>query len=130
MALLSFDQIAESEDVTEEDITIPEWGGEVRVRSLTRRQMKDITKAAQRRVGKRIDWQADVFEKGVFFYGLVHPQIDEEKYEVLLNKNQGPMQKIMDAILRISKMVDDEEEANEEATAEEAKFSERSGPVS
>lgn len=123
--LLSFEQIAAVDDITEEVIEIPEWKGAVKVRSLTRQQVKEISKAATKRLSKnKTEFQADVFEKGLVFFGLVHPQITEEQYEVLLRKNQGPMQRIVSKIMEISNMNDDEETAEAAEKAEEGLFSE------
>jgi len=131
MALLSFEQIRDSDDVTEENVFIKEWGGEVRVRSLTRRQVKDITKAATKSVGKgKREIDSDIFEKGLLFYGLVHPQLSEDELEALLGKNAGPFQKMLNKIMELSKLGDDEEEAAESLAVEEGTFPERSRFVS
>lgn len=130
MALLSFEQIAAVEDVEEEIVPVPEWGGEVKVRGLTRREVKDITRLSTKTKGRNTSIDSSIFEKGIVFFGLVHPQIDENQYEVLLNKNAGGLQKVVDAIMRLSKMTDDEEEAENGLKREEGTFPQRLGSVS
>jgi hypothetical protein len=129
MALLSFEEIAKTDDVSEEIIPISEWNGEVKVKALTRRQIKDVVRVATKKVGKDREIQADVFEKGIIFYGLVHPKITEDQYEVLLEKNTAGLQKILDAIMRLSKMTD-EENADAQDKEEEGRFLGGTGSIS
>src|SRR5690348_975008 len=112
MALLSVADIAAAEDIEEEIISIPEWGGEVKVRGLSRREVKEITRLATKKNGAVTTIDSGIFEKGIVFYGLAHPQITEAEYEVLLNKSAGGLQKVVDAVMRLSKLSDSEEEAD------------------
>lgn len=55
MPLLSRDQILGAQDLTFEDVAVPEWGGEVRVRMLTGSERDAFEASTIIRRGKRVD---------------------------------------------------------------------------
>jgi hypothetical protein len=53
VALLSADQILAAEDRTYEDVPVPEWGGEVRLRSLSGAERDEYEQGLVRQVGNK-----------------------------------------------------------------------------
>jgi len=51
MALLSTDQILGADDLATEDVSVPEWGGEVRIKTLTGKQ-RDKFESSMVRINK------------------------------------------------------------------------------
>ena len=64
---LTFDEILAAEDISEESLDIPAWKGKVKIRSITKRQMRDIKKAARTDDGE-VD--NDQMEKAIFIAGF------------------------------------------------------------
>jgi hypothetical protein len=95
--ILSLDEILDAADVSERELPIPEWGGYVVVRSVTKREMDEIKKRCKD-VNDELD--EDAVEKALVITGLVNPKIDDAGYERLLDKSMGAMQKISSAIVK------------------------------
>jgi hypothetical protein len=54
MALLSKDQVWQADDITFEDVPVPEWGGEIRIRGLAGDERDDFeAKSLVKRKGAR-----------------------------------------------------------------------------
>lgn len=100
MAILTKQQIKDVEDITQEEISVPEWGGEVVIRSISKRQMRDMKKRIRNKDGE-VD--EDELEKEIFLSGVVDPQFDREDYEWLLDKSMSAMNNVTQAILGASK---------------------------
>lgn len=103
MAILSLAEIMEADDVTEKTVPVPEWGGEVIVKSLSHRAMREIRKSLSVE-GEDDDVDENELEKWVFVKGMVSPTVTPEEYERLMDKSTGAIQKVLTAILGSSKM--------------------------
>lgn len=101
MAILTFENIMEADDITEKEVPVPEWGGSVVVRSITHRQMNDIKNAAK---GEEVD--DDFVQRQVILKGLVQPRLTEEQVEKLWDKNTRPVMTILNEVLGQSKTGD------------------------
>lgn len=110
--VLSLDMIREAKDVTEKNISVPEWGGDVIVRSITKRQMKDIKNNAKSSDGGLDD---DEVEKQIFLAGLCQPAVSEEDYEWMQDKSASAMTKVLGGILGQSNMAKDSVKAAEKS---------------
>ena len=102
--VLSLAQIQEAKDVTETPVPVSEWGGDVIVRSVTKRQMKDIKNNSKGSDGELDD---DEVEKQIFIAGMVNPLVSEEDYEWMQDKSASAFTKVMKAILGVSGLSDD-----------------------
>jgi len=102
--ILSLEQIREAKDVTETTIPVSEWGGDVVVRSVTKRQMKGSKNTAKGSDGELDD---DEVEKQIFLAGMINPSITPEDYEWMQDKSASSMTKVMKAIIGVSGMGDD-----------------------
>lgn len=110
--ILTLDDIKEAEDVTERTVPVPQWGGSVIVRSITKRQMRVIKAQSRDKDG---DLQEDEVEKQLFLQGLVSPAVTEEDYEMFLDKSSAAVDTITKAIIGTSKL-DDEAVTKQEKT--------------
>jgi hypothetical protein len=106
MNILDIRSIIEAQDVTEKVLPIPEWGGAVRVKSISHRTMRDIKKALEQEhtIDGETDVPEDELEKWILIKGMVEPQISEEEYELLLDKSYGAIQKVLMGIMGSSKL--------------------------
>jgi hypothetical protein len=102
--ILSLNEILAVEDVTERTVPVPQWGGSVVVRSITKRQMKEIKEQSRDNDG---ELQEDLVEKAIFMHGLINPEVDEAGYEKLLDKSAAAVDTITKAILESSKLTED-----------------------
>lgn len=99
--ILSVDAIKEAADVTESVIPVPEWGGSVRIRSITKREMNDIKSKSRDAQG---DIDEDQMEKWIFLTGLKEPAFEETDYEWLLDKSFTALTNITKAIMKGSNL--------------------------
>lgn len=114
MAILSLDEIINNNDITVKEHNVPEWNGSVKIRSISKRQMRDIKNSSRDEATGEIN--SDLVEKQVFMHGMVEPEVDDDKYEVLLDKSSSAMDGILKAILENSNLTGDKGLKKEEAT--------------
>lgn len=114
MAILTFDEILDKEDITIKEHYVKEWDGEVKIRSISKRQMREIKNQARNPQTDDID--SDLVEKQVFLHGLVEPAVSEEQYEVMLDKSASAMDGILKAILENSNLTGEKGLKKEERT--------------
>jgi hypothetical protein len=108
--ILSLDEILAAEDVTERTVPVPQWGGSVKVRSITKRQMRDIKENSRDADG---EIQEPLVEKEIFMAGLIEPAVDDAAYEKLLDKSAAAVDTITKAILESSKLTEGAVKAKE-----------------
>lgn len=99
--LLTVDEILTAPDLTEKRVEVPEWGGSVKVRSLTKGQQHAIRQAARRSDGE-ID--SDYVEILMFVEGVIEPRFDLKQAALLKDKNAGAVDRVLAVILEISGM--------------------------
>lgn len=102
---LSVDDILAANDAVEEDVEMPEWGpnGRVRVKGLTKRQQVDIRRAAM--VAGEVD--PEKVQMGIWQQGVIEPRFPDEALGPLFDKSAGPVDRVLAVILRLSGMEDD-----------------------
>lgn len=98
--LLSADDILAWQDLVDEEVFVPEWGGTVKVRGLTRAQVYQMQKDAT--VGKTVDGQRS--DMLMLVAGIVEPKFTEDQGAQLMGKSAGATQRLLDAIMRLSGM--------------------------
>lgn len=103
MAILSVAEIMQVQDITEQEVPVPQWGGSVIVRSISHREMREIKKKIAASTGEDGEVNEDDVEKYVLLKGMINPTISEEEYEHLLEKSTQAITTILTAILSTSK---------------------------
>lgn len=96
--ILTVEEILEANDLPEETLSIPEWGGEVVVRGLSRGEAW-----AAREEGRRDgDFDMLAFELNVFLHGVVNPKFSKKHFGQLKCKSQAAMERVTNKILAMS----------------------------
>lgn len=101
---LSLEEILSANDVIEEDFPVPEWGGKVRIRSLTVGQSLEITNMSRVTGGRNSQPVVDT-RKALFLTmvkGVVAPVIDANFIERMMDKNSGVILRIVSRINELS----------------------------
>lgn len=108
MAILSVDQILAVDDIPTEVVSVPEWGGEVRVKGLSRAAFDKITKASEIIIpptgpGQQPQTGRDdeKFSEQLFLACVVEPQFDEAHLEMLKDKSVAALNRVYEAIGRV-----------------------------
>lgn len=107
--ILSLDELVAADDSTYETVEVPEWGGSVRLRSLTKQQQYDIRRQAM--VGGEVD--VTRVELLALLACMEEPKLSEEHIGVLQEKNAMVVNRLLKRVARLAGL--DEEEAVKEA---------------
>lgn len=118
MSLLSRDQILGADDRTYEVVSCPEWGGEVRLRSLTGSERDEWENSLVRQVGKK--QVANMRNARAKLIALC--AVDEAGQPLfgpgdvikLGSKNAAPMDRLFEACQRLSGISDEDVKEMEE----------------
>lgn len=114
---LSADAILSAPDITEEDVPVPEWGGKVRVRALTRGEVHKIRYDARIPNTNPLqvdDAKADLF---TFIVGCVEPKFEPIQHTELAKKSAGAMQRVIGRIQTLSGMTSDAAKSGEDTAS-------------
>jgi hypothetical protein len=98
--ILSLDDIKKANDVTEEQIHIPEWDGDILIKSITYNELKKIRRASMRN-GERDE---DLMMQGVVMAGVVQPELLSADYRMLQERSASAMVRLFTAIMEKSKL--------------------------
>lgn len=123
MAILSFQNIIEAEDITEEVVPVPEWGGEVVVRSISYRKMGKLKEQVAKKQGKSgddVDVEGVDYERALLAAGLVEPEVTEDEAEMLMDKSASAVMKVLTAVMGSSKAEDDSVTKEEKSLSTES----------
>jgi hypothetical protein len=108
MAILSVDEILKADDIPSEVVAVPEWGGEVKVRGLSRATFDKITKASEVVIPATGPGQSPGvgrddarFSEQLFLACVVEPQFKEEHLSVLKEKSISALNRVYEAIGRV-----------------------------
>ena len=108
MAILSVEQILAADDIPSETVSVPEWGGEVKVRGLSRATFDKITKASEVVIPATGPGQSPGvgrddarFSEQLFLACVVEPQFKEEHLSVLKEKSISALNRVYEAIGRV-----------------------------
>ena len=109
--MLTVEQIMTANDIVERDVDVPQWGGTVRIRGLTKGQHQQLRKRATSR--SQVD--TDRLEMLLFSESVVEPRFTLEQAQSLRDKAAAPFERVMKAVLEINGLADG---AVEEAEAD------------
>lgn len=100
-AFLTVADILGAADLQEGTVDVPEWGGKVRIRQMTKATQANLRKQAT--VAGEVD--SDRLEVLMFINCVVEPQFDaEEHYEALRGKSGAAIDRVNKAILGLNGM--------------------------
>lgn len=109
--VLSFEEILAVDDDAEDDLYIPEWGGKIVVRGLSKNEFDFLRKQANRRDAR--GRKSEILEKEIIIAGMVKPPVNRANYELLKEKSAGVMVRILNEIYRKSGLEEEAERARE-----------------
>lgn len=96
--ILNAEEILSAADLEEKIVEVPQWGGAVKIRGLTKAQQQHIRRAAM--VGDSID--TDRLEMLMFIHCVVEPKFTEGQYDALRQKSAGAIDTVLNAIFELS----------------------------
>lgn len=97
---LTLDAIRDADDIERREMQIPEWGGTIELKALTKGEHQEARFASTKR--GQID--ADLLEINLLCAGVVDPVLTKEDAGILKRKNAGVLERIMREILKLSKL--------------------------
>lgn len=106
--LLTAEDILEAQDIQVEDVEVPEWGGHVRVMSLTGTERDELEEASLRAKakGKGREFNMRNFRARLVAASLVDGQnkkiFNMAQVERLGNKSSAALQRVFDVAMRLS----------------------------
>lgn len=109
--VLTFEEITAATDDEEEELYIPEWGGKVVIRGLSKREFDHMRKMATVRAAK--GRRNEILEMEMTCAGLVKPTVNAQKYQMLLDRNAGAMIRILNSIYKKSGLEREAEQTRE-----------------
>lgn len=95
---LTLEQIWEADDLKHETVDVPEWGGTIEIKPLTKGEHQEC----RRKSIKRGEVDPDLLELNLLCAGVVDPKLTQEDGERLKRKNAGTIERLLRDILRIS----------------------------
>jgi hypothetical protein len=102
--ILTADEILAAPDIEERIVDVPQWGGAVKIRSFSLKQVQDMRKASTglNPATNRVEVDNEELEARMFTAGMIEPAFTFKQYEQLREKSIGAIQTIMQAIMEIS----------------------------
>jgi hypothetical protein len=106
---LSLDAIHSVNDLLEEDVEVPEWGGVVRVRSLSLKEMRSIRRQITNPETGYVDESQGLAL--IAGYGLVQPAVGPEGAMALMEKNAAVIGRISGRVVKLTPIAKEAEAA-------------------
>lgn len=115
MRLLTAAEILAANDIVEEEVEVPEWGGAVRIRAFTKARQQELRRMATDPRTGRID--NEKLEMQIFIHGVIEPEFAPVQQTELRLKSAGAMDRVLTRIMAISGLtseaVDDAKKSDE-----------------
>lgn len=100
MKTLTLDELLAADDLREVSVEVPEWGGAVTIKALTKGQQQEARELA--RVAGEVDW--DRFEVQLVIASLIAPRVDQEHFELLRRKSARAMDRLLIAVRALNSL--------------------------
>lgn len=108
---LTIEQIRAVNDHQEVDVPVPEWGGKVRVRSLSTGEKQEFEQGMIKVKGKQRDVNLKNLRERLIVKALVQPRMTQTDIQMLSEKNALPVSRIYDVAAALSGLSDDDVES-------------------
>jgi hypothetical protein len=103
---LTIDQIVKASKVETEEFEVPEWGGTVLLRGVSKRDQEVIWKEAGSGSDDPTDMNTSLLNRLLLQHGMVDPVVDDKAYEQLSEGYAGTLDKIVLKIMKVSRFSD------------------------
>lgn len=110
MARLTREEILNAKDIEQEEVPVPQWGGDVLVQSLSGTKRAAIFKAC---MGKNGKMDSSKLYPMLMIDGVVDPQFTKADADALNEKNSGALEIVAKAIMKLSGISQDDVEEQE-----------------
>jgi len=114
VALLTREEILQADDLPVEDVDVPEWGGTVRVRTLSGAERDRFEGSITEQRGKKIKVKADNIRAKLVALSVVNekgqPVFDEGDVRQLGKKSAKALDRVFDVAQRLSGISDEDVE--------------------
>lgn len=98
--MLTVNDILTANDITEEVVEVPEWGGAVRVRAFTKAKQQQLrVMATDPRTG---ELDSEKLELQLFIHGVIDPEFQPIQATELRSKSAGAVDRVLKRIMAIS----------------------------
>lgn len=101
--ILTVEAILAAADTPEDTVSVPEWGGAVRVRGLTKHQQQDIRVRAT--VNGSVDEERS--QQLLWTEGVIEPRFTEDQMFALFEKQAGAVDRVLKRLLELSGMTEE-----------------------
>lgn len=108
---LTVGDILAADDITTEEVEVPEWGGTVTIQGFTKARQQQLRKMATDPRTGQLD--NEKLEMQIFIYGVIDPKFEPVQATELKEKSAGALDTVITRILAISGMT---RESVQEAT--------------
>lgn len=89
-AILTVDQIIEADDLLETVVEVPEWGGAVKMKQITRSTWNGLVDGAI----KGDEFDAELFDLNLLIATITEPKLTPDRAEQLRKKNAGVVRRL------------------------------------
>ena len=114
MGLLGRDDILQAQDLLFEDVAVPEWGGEVRVRTLTGAERDRFEESVIKRNGKNVDVILKNMRARLVALTLIDRKgeslFSEKDIQALGGKSGAALQRVFEVAQRLNGLSNDDVE--------------------
>lgn len=114
LSVVTRDQVKQADDLVDDYVDVPEWGGVVQIRSFTKGKQIEIDKRAT--VNEEVDPQ--LVQMYAFLEGVVDPEFELDDQEWLREKSAAAFDRVVTRIFELSAI------GRERAEEAEARFRE------
>lgn len=119
MRILTAEEIFAAKDIEERTVPVPQWGGAVRIKTLTQKQAGDLRKRATRTnpITRTAEIDNDLLEALLFVEGVIEPKFTMADYGKLQDKSMSAVSTVLKQIMDASGLTED---AMKDATKSDA----------
>ena len=100
MARLTREAVLTIKDIVQDDVEVPEWGGSVRVQSLSVAQSQEVYEKARIPESTELDRKKTAVY--TFIFGVIDPVFQESDYDALKDKSALAMARVIARISELS----------------------------
>lgn len=101
---LTADEIFAAKDIEEIEVEVPQWGGFVKIRTLSQKQSAELRKRAMRTnpTTKVTEMDNEALEALLFIEGVVEPKFTMADYGKIIDKSMSAVTIVLRAIMDAS----------------------------
>jgi hypothetical protein len=102
--MLTAEEIWAAKDIEERVVEVPQWGGAVRIRTLSQKQSSELRRRAQRinPATKQSELDNEALEQLLFIEGVVEPKFTMADYGKIADKSMAAVTTVLKEIMDAS----------------------------